>query len=172
MEENKENETKETQTQAKSSNKSMLLIGGVIALVILAVPGFLVARKVKRALFNRANMAASNTVSTNSVTEASSSPSVAGESNSVNQISIRGGSFYFKPNEIRAKVGTKVSIIFTNDEGTHNFVIDEFNVKSQTIKGGAMTTVEFTPDKTGTFEFYCSVGNHRAMGMKGTLIVE
>ncbi|QQG47363.1 MAG: cupredoxin domain-containing protein [Candidatus Woesebacteria bacterium] len=170
MEENKENETKETKGSENSSNKSMLLVGGVIALIILAVPGFLIARKIKRVLFNSARMAASSTVSSSQ--EASSSPSVAGESNSVSQISIRGGSFYFKPDEIRVKVGTKVSILFTNDEGTHDFVIDEFKVKSETIKGGVTTTVEFTPDKTGTFEFYCSIGNHRQMGMKGKLIVE
>ena len=35
-----------------------------------------------------------------------------------------------------------------------------------------MTFVEFTVDKTGTFEYYCSVGQHRANGMVGNLIVE
>jgi uncharacterized cupredoxin-like copper-binding protein len=32
--------------------------------------------------------------------------------------------------------------------------------------------VQFVADKTGTFEFYCSVGNHRQMGMVGTLVVQ
>ena len=54
----------------------------------------------------------------------------------------------------------------------HNFVIDAFNVKSNTIGSGETTTVSFTPDKTGTFEFYCSIGSHKQMGMKGNLIVE
>jgi plastocyanin len=27
-------------------------------------------------------------------------------------------------------------------------------------------------DKKGTFEYYCSVGQHRALGMKGKLVVE
>ncbi len=87
-------------------------------------------------------------------------------------IAVTGGSFYFEPNEIRVKKGEKVVITFTNKEGTHNFVIDEFGVKTEIISAGASTEITFTPDKTGTFEFYCSVGNHRAMGMKGTLIVE
>lgn len=54
----------------------------------------------------------------------------------------------------------------------HDFVIDELNVKTKIVKDGESETVEFTPDQTGTFEFYCSVGQHRQMGMKGTLIVE
>jgi plastocyanin len=50
-------------------------------------------------------------------------------------------------------------------------VIDEFNVKPKQIGANAEDSVEFTADKTGSFEFYCSVGNHREMGMKGTLVV-
>ena len=33
-------------------------------------------------------------------------------------------------------------------------------------------TAEFTADKVGSFEYYCSVGSHRSMGMKGVLKVE
>jgi plastocyanin len=32
--------------------------------------------------------------------------------------------------------------------------------------------VEFTPNIVGEFEYYCSVGDHRAKGMTGTIIVE
>lgn len=35
-----------------------------------------------------------------------------------------------------------------------------------------MTSVTFVADETGTFEYYCSVGNHRGQGMIGKLIVE
>ena len=37
---------------------------------------------------------------------------------------------------------------------------------------GQIDEVEFVVDKAGTFEYYCSVGNHRQMGMVGKLIVE
>jgi nitrite reductase (NO-forming) len=40
------------------------------------------------------------------------------------------------------------------------------------VNGGETTSVEFVADKTGTFEYYCSVGAHRAMGMTGSLVVE
>jgi cytochrome c oxidase subunit 2 len=85
---------------------------------------------------------------------------------------VEGGNFYFKPNEIKVKKGEKVTITFNNAAGFHDFVIDEFSVKTKKVPNGGSETVEFTPDKSGTFEYYCSVGNHREMGMKGNLIVE
>jgi plastocyanin len=88
-------------------------------------------------------------------------------------IAVEGGHFYFKPNEIRVKVGQKVKVTLTSVGGMpHDFVIDELNVRTKQIKDGETDVVEFTPDKPGTYEFYCSVGKHRAMGMKGNLIVE
>lgn len=87
-------------------------------------------------------------------------------------IAVEGGMYYFKPNVIRVKSGEEVTITFNNIEGFHDLVIDEMNVKTKQLKVGESETIEFTPDKPGTYEFYCSVGNHRAMGMKGTLVVE
>jgi plastocyanin len=85
---------------------------------------------------------------------------------------VEGGMYYFKPNVITVKKGDTVKITLTNKEGMHDFVIDEFNVKTKRIKAGETDTVTFVADKTGSFEYYCSVGTHRAMGMKGKLIVE
>ncbi len=96
----------------------------------------------------------------------------ASNSTEVRIVNIEGGAFYFKPNEIRAKAGEKINIVFANAGGIHDFVIDELSVQSTKIKDGETTEVEFTPQIPGTFEFYCSIGNHRAMGMKGTLVVE
>ncbi|HEX6976777.1 MAG TPA: cupredoxin domain-containing protein [Patescibacteria group bacterium] len=85
---------------------------------------------------------------------------------------VEGGDFFFKPNEIRVKKGDTVKIIFNNSNGVHDFVIDEFNVRTKTIPDGESDTIEFVADKAGSFEYYCSVSNHRRLGMKGTLIVE
>lgn len=87
-------------------------------------------------------------------------------------ITIEGGSFYYKPNEIRVKVGTPVKIVMTAKDMMHDFTIDALNVKMPITKAGQTGTVEFTPTTKGTFEFYCSVGNHRAQGQVGKLIVE
>lgn len=37
---------------------------------------------------------------------------------------------------------------------------------------GATNTIEFTPTKSGTYEFYCTVAGHKEAGMVGTLIVK
>jgi plastocyanin len=90
----------------------------------------------------------------------------------VKSFTVTGQNFSFSPATMTVNKGDKVRITFKNGQGTHNLVIDEYNVNTGVIAGGAEKTVEFTADKTGSFEYYCSVGNHRAMGMKGTLIVK
>ena len=80
--------------------------------------------------------------------------------------------FSFSLKEMRVKKGDKVRITLTNTEGSHDLVIDAFNVNTGRLAAGETKTVEFIASKTGTFEYYCSVGEHRNMGMKGNLIVE
>lgn len=88
------------------------------------------------------------------------------------EFTVVGTPFKFEPSTIRVKKGDTVKIIFRNDQGFHDFVLDEFNVKTKQIQALNQETVEFTADTTGTFEYYCSVGNHRQQGMRGNLIVE
>jgi len=85
---------------------------------------------------------------------------------------ITGDSFSFDPKEIRVKRGDKVQIVFRNVEGFHDWVIDEFGARTQKIQAGQTDTIEFFADRVGTFEYYCSVGSHRQMGMRGNLIVQ
>lgn len=90
----------------------------------------------------------------------------------VRTFEIRGGMFFYDVKELRVREGEVVKIVFTNDEGFHDFVIDEFDARTEKIAAGKTAEVTFTASKKGTFEYYCSVGDHRAKGMKGTLIVE
>ncbi|MEK7567767.1 MAG: plastocyanin/azurin family copper-binding protein [Patescibacteria group bacterium] len=85
---------------------------------------------------------------------------------------VNGSSFAFDPKTIEVNKGDKVKIIFKNTGGKHDWKIDEFNATTKIINGGEEDIVEFIADKTGSFEYYCSVGSHRAMGMKGTLVVK
>jgi len=74
---------------------------------------------------------------------------------------------------LMVKEGDKVRIEFSSTSGFHDWSLDEFNAAtSQVSDNDGMTFVEFTADKKGTFEYYCSVGQHRANGMKGMFIVE
>ncbi len=94
------------------------------------------------------------------------------EENGVKTVAVSGKNFSFTPNEIRVKKGDKVKINFTSTNGFHDWKVDEFQAATKRVNSGETASVEFTASKVGTFEFYCSVGSHRAMGMKGKLIVE
>lgn len=85
---------------------------------------------------------------------------------------IDGGNFYFSPNKITVNTGDTVTINFKNDGGIHDFVIDDFKVKSDLITTGKTESFTFTADKAGTFQFYCSVPGHKEKGMVGTLVVQ
>ncbi|MEK6909254.1 MAG: plastocyanin/azurin family copper-binding protein [Nanoarchaeota archaeon] len=75
--------------------------------------------------------------------------------------------------DIEVNRGDKVRIEFTSTKGFHDWVVDEFNATTKQVRETDDSTfVEFIADKKGTFEYYCSVGKHRANGMKGNLIVK
>lgn len=81
------------------------------------------------------------------------------------------GSYYYKPNLISVKKGDTVLVTINSVDMLHDFVIDELNVQSAKVSDGKSATVEFVASQAGEFTFYCSVGDHRAQGMVGTLIV-
>ena len=78
----------------------------------------------------------------------------------------------FSQVQIRVKKGDRVKIVLVNKEGFHDWTIDEFDANTQQISEGDQDSVEFVADQVGTFEYYCSVGTHRQLGMVGNLIVE
>ena len=92
----------------------------------------------------------------------------------VKEFIVVGTDFKFSPAEMKVNAGDTVRITLKNpDVMPHDLKIDELNFATKIIaKGGADETIEFIADKKGTFEYYCSVGNHREKGMVGKLIVE
>ncbi|MBI4262035.1 cupredoxin domain-containing protein [Candidatus Uhrbacteria bacterium] len=90
----------------------------------------------------------------------------------VTTVSLSGKNFSFSQKEIRVKRGARVLVNFTSENGFHDWVIDAFNLRTKKLNTGEADVIEFTADKAGTFDYYCSVGNHRQMGMVGKLIVE
>lgn len=94
------------------------------------------------------------------------------KSSDAKEVAVTASSYKFSPTTITVKKGEKTRILLKNSDGMHDLVIDEFNVRTNVIGAGTEDYFEFTPDKTGTFEYYCSVGNHRAMGMIGKLTVQ
>jgi uncharacterized cupredoxin-like copper-binding protein len=96
----------------------------------------------------------------------------------------------FEPSRIVLHQDEQVRIELQNDgKILHDFKIDKLEAdvaessstgplsagKSELFVGadvGKSGTLVFTPKETGTFTFYCTVPQHRQLGMKGTLIVE
>lgn len=76
--------------------------------------------------------------------------------------------------KLSVKLGQQVTIEVVNDDGIeHNFVIPDLGVTSKSIVlKGDKTSVTFTAQKTGSFEYYCNIPGHRETGMTGTLIVD
>lgn len=86
---------------------------------------------------------------------------------------VEGVDFAFDVTEIIVKKGDTVTINFTSTMGYHDWVVDEFEAATEQVTpDDGVTSVTFTADEAGTFEYYCSVGNHRAQGMVGNLVVE
>jgi len=90
----------------------------------------------------------------------------------VREITISGKNYEFSPKVINANKGDVLRIVFINNQGKHDLVIDGYNLKTETIESGNSVSLNFVADKEGTFEYYCSVGEHRVQGMTGTLIVK
>lgn len=163
-------------TQAKNGMNPML-IAGIVVVVLLIAGGIFVASKKSSSTSEEAMHTATATptmvpTTMPSVTSKAATPTAMVQGTATESITVDGGNYYFKPNKITVKKGDSVKITFVNDGGFHDFVLDGYNVKTDIIGSGKSQTVTFTADKAGTFDFYCSVGNHKAMGMAGTLVVQ
>jgi plastocyanin len=90
----------------------------------------------------------------------------------VKSFTIESTNYSFSTTNMTVNKGDKVRITLKNTQGSHDLKVDGYDVKTKLMTSPGEDTIEFTADKSGTFEFYCTYGNHRAMGMKGTLTVK
>lgn len=82
----------------------------------------------------------------------------------------RGG---FQPSEIRVRQGERVRLRIIGDDVVHGLMIPELGIAVKEIKPGEETILEFVPEKSGEFMFFCSVLCSPLHGrMNGRLIVE
>lgn len=99
--------------------------------------------------------------------------SITGDLNgNVREFKVLGSNYMFSPGVMNARKGETIRIVFYNIEGLHDFKIDELGVASQVLEENGTQAIEFEASKVGTFEYYCSVSNHRAVGMVGKLTIE
>ncbi|MCH7758886.1 cupredoxin domain-containing protein [Patescibacteria group bacterium] len=88
---------------------------------------------------------------------------------SVKEIKIVSDNLFFTPKVLTLIKDQPVKIIFQNT-GTHTFTIKELDVNLRLSESSV--TLEFTPSKSGIFEYYCAVPGHRENGMFGSLTVK
>lgn len=142
-------------------NKNLLLGFSVLVAVFVVGAGLVYFGSTKPAM-------SPSPVAQNSPA-ASSMPTTDG----VREITVAGDEYEYNPGELMLTKGEKVKLTFVNKgKLPHNLMIDELGVATDTIPGGKSTSVEFTVDKTGSFTAYCSVGNHRSLGMEEKVVVE
>jgi plastocyanin len=117
---------------------------------------------------------ADNMPETESVTTEEELPATIEESPDAAAVvfTVTGSNFEYDLSEIRVQVGDTVTINFESEAGFHDWVVDEFNAATDKVRPGTPTSVTFVASRAGTYEYYCSIGSHRANGMVGNLIVE
>lgn len=156
---------------------SRIIIGVVIGLLLLGGIAFVLSQN--RAAPTDTTETQITEVPTQAVEPTGSETSPTGivegdtaDEDSVKEFTVTGSNFRFSPATLTVNRGDTVRITFRSTGMNHDFVIDELGVKSSVLPSGEEEVIEFTADQAGTFEYYCSVGNHRQMGMVGTLTVK
>ncbi len=87
------------------------------------------------------------------------------------EFTVTGTPFSFSPNTLTVNKGDMVKITFKNANGFHNLTIDGYGISTPNIQAGEQSVIQFTANKSGSFQYYCSVDSHRDKGMVGTLVV-
>ena len=88
------------------------------------------------------------------------------------KISVKAKKYEFSPNRIELKAGEPVEVTFESQDAKHGFACPELKLEKVVFEKDKPTTVKFTPEKAGTFEFkcanWCGFGHGK---MKGEFVV-
>ena len=88
------------------------------------------------------------------------------------EIRISAKKFEYHPNRVTVTAGKPVVLVLTSEDRIHGFKMPDFGLRTDIVPGQE-TRVTLTPDKPGTFTFFCDVfcgDGHE--DMEGTLVVE
>ena len=73
-----------------------------------------------------------------------------------NEVSVAASRFEFTPETVKAKVGQPLTFVLTSLDRIHGFKMPDFGLRSDIVPGQE-TRVTLTPDKAGSFTFFCDV---------------
>jgi cytochrome c oxidase subunit 2 len=88
------------------------------------------------------------------------------------EVEIQASKFEFTPATVKVKRGQPVTFVLTSIDRIHGFKMPEFGVRTDIVPD-QQTRVTITPEKAGTFAYFCDIfcgDGHEDMG--GTLVVE
>ena len=117
---------------------------------------------------NSSSAGASSGTSSSAATAASSSAAATGTT-----VTATEADFSIKLSQSTLPAGTYTFTVDNAGKATHSLKIQGpggVDMTSDKVQGGASTTMTVTL-QPGTYEVYCPIGNHRAMGMDTTLTV-
>jgi len=117
------------------------------------------------------NASQEETDTVDNTTENSMNTSGTANESDIREIVVEGGNYYFENSTINVEQGETVRIVLDNVGGLHDLRIPSQEVGTDQINGGQTDSFTVSFDETGSYEFICSVGNHAARGMIGTIEV-
>jgi plastocyanin len=79
--------------------------------------------------------------------------------------------FAFEPATIEVEPGEPIRVALEIRNEDHDFVIDEADAHIGGEDGETAVGGFTAPEEPGEYTYYCSVANHRDLGMQGTLVV-
>jgi uncharacterized cupredoxin-like copper-binding protein len=142
------------------NNPGLQFIAAVCVVIILVAGGYLIVRR-------------SGSVVEKGVDSQDAGAQETMQTNGIQEITLDASEFSFSQTTLSVTKGQPVRLVLKNTgKMPHDWVVDELNAKTKIIKSGETDTIEFTPSESGTFSFYCSVGQHRAQGMEGKITVQ
>jgi len=86
-------------------------------------------------------------------------------------VSITATEFKFSPTSIQVPLGQKITFTLSNTGTVDHDVTVQAAGFTLSAKAGQSATSEFTFDKAGVFDFFCSIPGHKEAGMQGRLTV-
>ena len=111
--------------------------------------------------------------SASATTSAGTSESAAASDTAATTVTAEEGDFFITLSRDTLSPGTYEFTVKNTGNATHSLAIagpGGVDATSDTLQGGKSTTMTVTL-QAGTYEVWCPIGNHRAMGMDTTLTV-
>src|SRR5579871_4777622 len=72
------------------------------------------------------------------------------------EVSVMASKFQYSPDTVKAKVGQPITLVLTSIDRIHGFKMPDFGIRTDIIPDQE-TRVTITPQKVGTFVFFCDV---------------